>query len=84
MKVKIFNEDYSFKLEEALNEFLREITKDHDIIDIKFRYDRGSYATALVMYEPKLVMHVERINECSDRIMEAYEEGLERVNGVLL
>lgn len=84
MKVKIINENYSVKLEESLNEFLEKITKDNDIVDIKFKYDRGNYATAMVMYEPKLIMHVERIEEDSDRIMEAYEKNLERVNGVLL
>lgn len=76
MKVKIFNEDYSFKLEDAINDFLEVITKDHDVIDIKFNYDRGNYATALIMYQPKLILTLEDYEngKCDEKVGKMVED----------
>lgn len=92
MKVKIFDCEHEEDLEELVNNFIEKIEKnDYEVVDIKYSTNVAIYESdqiyiysALIMYKPKLVLHVEKIVKDSDRVMEAYEKNLERVNGVLL
>lgn len=91
MKVKIFDCEHEEDLESLVNNFIEKIEKDYEVVDIKYSTNVAIYESdqiyiysALIMYKPKLILHVEKINECNDRVMEAYEKNLERVNGVLL
>ena len=61
MKVKIINSDYAIELENEINEFIKEIEKQHmEVKDIKFIWQNHTYK-ALIMYGPDGKIYLEPI-----------------------
>lgn len=77
MKVKIFEDDHERYLEERINEFIKEIEKEYEVVDIKYSSNIsltngcGKYSfSALIMYQPKLVLTLEDYEngKCDEKV----------------